>query len=73
MVPLSHLEFVTDVQPLCRSHAHLFEKDNLHPTTRGSLTVSLTRAEVGGQVQSVSRGGKGEGEGEVGRGSKIGH
>ena len=46
---------VCDVQPPCRSHALLFERDSLHRTTGGS--VSLTR---GGQVQSVSRG-RGEG------------
>ena len=44
---------VCDVQLPCRSPAHLFERDNLHRTTGGSLTVSLTR---GGPAQSVSRG-----------------
>ena len=55
---------VCDVQPPCRSHAHLYERDNFHHTTGGSLTASLTK---GGQVQSVSRGRGGEG-GEMGEG-----
>ena len=49
---------VCDFQPPCRSHAHLFERDNLHHTTGGSVTLSHLR-----RVSSftVSRGGGGGG------------
>ena len=33
--------FSPEVQPPYRSHAHLFERDNLHRTTGGSLTALL--------------------------------
>ena len=46
---------VCDFQPPCRSHAHLFERDNLHRTT-GFL---------GKFIQSAG------GEGEGGRGGKV--
>ena len=49
---------VCDVQPPCCSHAHLFERDNLHRTT-GVLSLSLLR-EVGKFNQSAEGGG-GEG------------
>ena len=54
---------VCDFQPPCRSHAHLFERDNLHHTT-GFL---------GKFIQSAGGGGRGEGErgGGWGRGGKV--
>ena len=51
--------FSPDVQPPCRSHAHLFERDNLHRTTGGSLTVSLNERWAS-SISQPRAGGEGE-------------
>ena len=56
---------VCDAQPLCRSHAHLFERDYLLPTTGLSHCLSFERWGSSISQTGRGRGGWGRGEGEV--------
>ena len=54
-----------DFQPSCRSHAHLFERDNLDRTS-GVLSLSLTLSLSSSYSQPGGGGGEEEGEGGLG-------